>query len=49
MGKDYTWEGDQQVVRISNDKLCSCDWYPKYRTSAYAILETTKESKNETY
>ena len=43
LGEDSNWKGDNRIIRVSNKKLKSIGWKPKYPKSFDAIKAATKD------
>ncbi len=46
LGEDSNWKGDNRIIRVSNKKLKSIGWKPKYPKSFDAIRAATKDICN---
>jgi nucleoside-diphosphate-sugar epimerase len=43
LGEDSTWNGDNKIIRASNEKIKKLGWNPKYPKSSNAIRAAVKE------
>ena len=46
LGESANWKGDNRIISVSNSKMKSIGWSPKY-SSKQAIIKAVKDIPNE--